>query len=130
MEAAPDLVLPVLRPYRTRGEIGIWFRDSRVIAHLESCLKKYRYVALGEFHIYGADADADADSAVMRRVVQLARQYKLFPHSQSDVDAIEREFAQHPAARILWAHSGFDTPDASSGPCGWMRCRRRIWRHS
>ena len=106
-EAAPDLVLPVLRPYRTRGEIGTWFRDPTVIAHMESRLKKYRYVALGEFHIFGADAD----SAVMRRVVQLAREYQLFLHSHSDADAIERQFAQDPAARILWAHSGFDTPE-------------------
>ena len=106
-EAAPDLVLPVLRPYRTRGEIGTWFRDPTVIAHMESRLKKYRYVALGEFHIFGADAD----SAVMRRVVQLAREYRLFLHSHSDADAIERQFAQDPAARILWAHSGFDTPE-------------------
>ena len=124
-EAAPDLVLPVLRPYRTRGEVGSWFCDPTVIAYLESRLKRYRYVALGEFHIYGADAD----SAVMRRVVQLARQYELFLHSHSGADAIERQFAQDPAARILWAHPGFDTPDPSCGPCGWMRCRRPVWRH-
>jgi hypothetical protein len=106
-EAAPDLVLPVLRPYRTRGEIGTWFRDPTVIAHMEARLKKYRYVALGEYHIYGADAD----SAVMRRVVQLARDHKLFLHSHSDADAIERQFVQDPGARILWAHSGFDAPE-------------------
>lgn len=106
-EAAPDLVLPVLRPYRTRGEIGTWFRDATVITHMEARLKKYRYVALGEYHIYGADADLP----VMRRVVQLARDYKLFLHSHSDADAIERQFGQDPSARILWAHSGFDTPE-------------------
>ena len=106
-EAAPELILPVLRPYRTRGEIGTWFRDATVITHMETRLKKYRYVALGEYHIYGADAD----SAVMRRVVQLAREYKLFLHSHSDADAIERQFVQDPGARILWAHSGFDTPE-------------------
>lgn len=106
-EAAPDLVLPVLRPYRTRGEIGTWFKDPTVIAHMEARLKQYRYVALGEYHIYGADADLP----VMRRVVQLAREYKLFLHSHSDADAIDRQFLQDPAARILWAHSGFDTPE-------------------
>src|SRR5438132_10747865 len=26
--AAPDLVIPELRPYRSRGEIGTWFRDE------------------------------------------------------------------------------------------------------
>ncbi len=106
-EAAPDLVLPVLRPYRSRGEIGTWFRDATVIAHLEARLKKYRYVALGEYHIYGADADLP----VVRRVVQLAREHKLFLHSHSDADAIDRQFVQDPGARILWAHAGFDSPE-------------------
>ena len=104
---APDLVLPVLRPYRTRGEIGTWMNDPTVVAHLEARLAKYRYVAIGEYHIYGADADG----AVMRRVVQLAREHRLFLHSHSDADAIERQFRQDPEARILWAHSGFDTPE-------------------
>src|SRR6185503_1048185 len=33
--AAPDLVVPELRPYRRRGEIGTWFRDETVIPYLE-----------------------------------------------------------------------------------------------
>ncbi len=104
---APDLVLPVLRPYRTRGEMGSWMHDASVITHMEQRLAKYRYVALGEYHIYGADADLP----VMRRVVELARQHKLYLHSHSDADAIERQFKQDPQARILWAHSGFEQPE-------------------
>ena len=104
---APDLVLPVLRPYRTRGELGSWMHDSSVVTHLETRLARYRYVAIGEYHIYGADADLP----VMRRVVELAREHRLFLHSHSDADAIERQFKQDPAARILWAHSGFETPE-------------------
>src|SRR5262245_45418420 len=56
-EAAPDLVLPELRPYRTRGDLSTWVRDESVIGYIEARLKKYRYVAIGEFHVYGADAD-------------------------------------------------------------------------
>lgn len=104
---APDLVLPVLRPYRSRGEIGTWMHDNSVVTHMEARLKQHRYVALGEYHIYGADADLP----VMRRVVQLAREHKLFLHSHSDAEAIERQFKQDPNARILWAHSGFDAPE-------------------
>ena len=106
-EAAPDLVLPVLRPYRTRGEIGSWMRDDSVVPHLEARLAKYRYVAIGEYHIFGADADLP----VMRRVVELARKHGLFLHSHSDAEAIERQFKQDPQARILWAHSGFDSAE-------------------
>lgn len=103
---APDLIIPELRPYRQRGEISTWFKDDTIVAHLETRLKRYKYVAIGEFHIYGADADLP----VPRRMVQLAREYKLFLHAHGDADAIERLFRQDPAARILWAHSGFDQP--------------------
>ena len=103
---APDLVIPSLRPYRTRGETGTWFRSDTMVAHLEDRLKRYKYAAIGEFHLYGADADLP----VPRRMVQLAKEYKLFLHAHSDADAIERMFKQDPGARILWAHSGFDQP--------------------
>ena len=104
---APDLVIPVLRPYRQRGETSSWLTDPTVIAHLEARLKAHRYVAIGEYHVYGADADGP----VLRRVVALAREHQLFLHSHSDADAIERQFRQDPQARILWAHSGFDSAD-------------------
>jgi hypothetical protein len=105
--AAPDLILPSLRPYRTRADVGSWFREEAIIAYLEERLKKNRYYALGEFHLYGADADLP----VPRRMVQLARQYNLLLHAHSDTDAIERLFRQYPDARILWAHSGFERPE-------------------
>ena len=40
-------------------------------------------------------------------IVELAREHKLYLHSHSDADAIERQFRQDPEARILWAHAGF-----------------------
>ncbi|TRZ68488.1 MAG: amidohydrolase, partial [Rhodocyclaceae bacterium] len=66
---APELIIPELRPYRHRGEIGTWFRDDTMVAHLEARLMRYKYVAIGEFHLYGADADLP----VPRRMVQLAK---------------------------------------------------------
>ncbi|MEO7244530.1 MAG: amidohydrolase family protein [Rubrivivax sp.] len=117
---APDLVIPVLRPYRRRGELSSWVRDTTVIAHLEARLKAYRYVALGEYHVYGADADLP----VVRRVVELAREHGLFLHSHSDADAIERQFVQDPQARILWAHSGFDSADTVRDM---LRRHKNLW---
>lgn len=104
---APDLILPSLRPYRTRGEISSWMRDDSVVGYLEQRLARHRYVAIGEFHLYGADAELP----IPRRMVQLAKKHNLLLHAHSDADAIERLFAQWPQARILWAHSGFDQPD-------------------
>lgn len=107
LQAAPDLVLPSLRPYRQRGELGSWMHDGSVIPYLEDRLKRFRYVAIGEFHAYGDQAD----TPVMRRVVQLAREHGLFLHAHGDADAVERQFRQDPGARILWAHAGFDAPE-------------------
>ena len=104
--AAPDRILLSLRPYRKRGDQGTWMRDETVPTYLEDMLARYRYVAIGEFHIFGADIDLP----VPRRMVELARRHDLVLHSHSDADAVERQFAQWPQARILWAHAGFDSP--------------------
>jgi hypothetical protein len=107
LKEAPDLIVPVLRPYRRRGEISTWVRDPSIIPHVEERLKVNTYAGIGEFHVFGADADLP----VMRRLVQLAKERKIFLHAHSDADAVERIFKQDPSARVLWAHSGFDQPD-------------------
>lgn len=107
MAEAPDLIVPELRPYRSRGETGTWVRDATVPRYLEEHLAKHRYVGLGEFHLHGDDADLP----VPRRMVALARERGLVLHAHSDADAIERLFRQWPQARILWAHAGFDRPE-------------------
>ena len=107
LKAAPDLIVPVLRPYRSRGETGTWTKDASIIAHVESRLKANTYAGIGEFHAYGADAD----TAVMRRMVELAKERKIFLHAHSDADAVERMFKQNPEALVLWAHSGFEQVD-------------------
>jgi len=106
-EAAPDLIVPVLRPYRRRGEIATWHGDPTVIDMVAERLAKRRYAGIGEFHLFGADAD----KPVARAMVRLAKEHRIFLHAHSDVEAIERIFAQDPEARVLWAHSGFDAPE-------------------
>ncbi len=103
---APDLIIPELRPYRTRSDVSTWVRDEGIITYLEERLRRHIYVAIGEFHLYGADADLP----VPRRMVELARKYNLILHAHSDVEAIERLLNQYPDARILWAHAGFTDP--------------------
>jgi hypothetical protein len=117
---APELIVPSLRPYRSRGELSTWVRDDSVITFLEERLRKNRYAALGEFHLYGADAEL----TVPKRLVALARQYKLVLHAHSDADAIERLFKQNPEARILWAHSGFERPEQVAEV---LRKHKNLW---
>ncbi|RPH73516.1 MAG: amidohydrolase [Candidatus Rokuibacteriota bacterium] len=104
---APDIIVPELRPYRLRGDASTWVRDEAIVAYVEERLRKHTYVAIGEFHLFGADAELP----VPRRVVQLAKQYGLMLHAHSDADAIDRLFQQYPEARILWAHAGFEQPE-------------------
>ncbi len=107
MAEAPDLIIPELRPYRVRGDLSTWVRDESIVRYVEERLQRYRYVAIGEFHVFGADMDLP----VPRRMVQLARERGMFIHIHSDADAVERVFRQDPGARVLWAHAGFDSPE-------------------
>ena len=117
---APELIVPSLRPYRSRGELGSWMRDDSVVPFLEERLRNARYAAIGEFHLFGADADLP----IPRRMVALARQYQLVLHAHADADAVERLFLQYPQARILWAHSGFEQPQKVAEV---LRKHKNLW---
>ena len=119
-DVAPDMIVPELRPYRSRGELGTWAKDPTVIPFLEDLLAKRKYVAIGEFHIYGDDADLPN----MRKVVELAKKHGLFLHSHSDSAAVEHHFRQDPDARVLWAHSGFERPENVRAM---LRKHRNLW---
>lgn len=104
---APDLIVPVLRPYRKRGELGSWLHDQTVVGMLVERLQKYDYAGIGEFHASGAAVELP----VMQKVIELAKQYGIFLHAHSDRDAIERIFKHDPEAVVLWAHAGFEEID-------------------
>lgn len=101
---APDLIVPELPPYRKRGEFATWMKDATIPAYLEARLDRARYVALGEFHVYGAQVELP----VVRKTIELAKRRKLLLHAHSDADAVERIFETDPDARVLWAHAGFE----------------------
>jgi predicted TIM-barrel fold metal-dependent hydrolase len=105
-DSVPDRIIPELRPYRSRGQLSSWLRDTSVLPFLEDLLARRKYVAIGEFHVFGADADLPN----VRGVVALAKKHGLWLHSHSDAAAVERHFQQDPDAKVLWAHSGFDQP--------------------
>jgi len=117
---APDLIVPELRPYRTRADTSGWTRDDGIVKYLEQRLAKHRFAGIGEFHLYGADADLP----VPQRMVALARERDLLLHAHSDADAVERLYKAWPQARILWAHSGFDRPDAVRAM---LRKHKQLW---
>jgi len=117
---APELVVPVLRPYRKRGETSRWMYDESVVPMLAGLLEKNYYAGIGEFHAFGEDIALP----VLQQVIALAKKHKIFLHAHVDVDAIERIFATNPDALVLWAHSGFESP-ASIAPL--LRKYPNLW---
>jgi hypothetical protein len=105
--AAPQRIVPMLRPYRTRADMGAWHADPGMPAYLAERLKLGVHKGIGEFHLYGEDAG----SAVMKQIVALAVARDLVLHAHSDARAVELLFRHDPRARVLWAHAGFTTPD-------------------
>lgn len=106
--AAPDIVVPALRPYRRRGEIRSWMHDPTVIDYLNQRLGAFDYEAIGEFHAYGADIE----TPVIQQMIGMARERNLILHHHGDREALDLIFETWPEARVLWAHSGFEDPDA------------------
>ncbi|CAD0184696.1 hypothetical protein RUESEDTHA_01578 [Ruegeria sp. THAF57] len=110
LTAAPDIIVPALRPYRRRGEINTWMHDETVIDYLEENLAKNDYEAIGEFHAYGDDIK----TPVVQRMIALAKERNLILHHHGDRAAVDLIFETWPEARVLWAHSGFDHPASVS----------------
>lgn len=110
LEAAPPEFGKVAfaRPYVTVQDVTTWFRDPAIYAMIVRELDRGIYAGIGEFHIFGHDADGE-DFA---RWVRLAAQRKLWLHAHCDDHVIARIFALDPGARVIWAHTGMGTPAA------------------
>ena len=109
----PKRFVPELRVYHKATsyetwlvERANWWRADDTIPFLEEELKRGIYVGIGEFHLFGAEAE----SAVIKRLVNLAVEKKLHLHAHSDAQAIETLMSHNPKAKILWAHAGMNTP--------------------
>ena len=106
-DKAPTRIVPELRPYRTRDDIGSWHQDPTVLAYVEERLKKGVYKGIGEFHLYGGQTG----TPVIKRLVELAVEKNLVLHAHSDDAAIRELLALDARVKILWAHAGM-----SAGP--------------
>ncbi len=113
-DLAPDLIVPGLRPYRKRGETGTWFKDETILDYVEALLEENSYATIGEFHLYGENAELP----IPKRIVELAVEHNLILHAHSDAEAVERLLAQDPTVKVLWAHSGFDSPEEIAAMLG------------
>jgi predicted TIM-barrel fold metal-dependent hydrolase len=106
---APGLwVVPFIRPYRVRGDIQTWFKDPAIYELIQDEYKRGYYRGVGEFHIYGQDAEAP----LVKKAVDFAVERDLYVLAHCDEPALLVLFRHNPKAKIIWAHTGFTTPDA------------------
>jgi predicted TIM-barrel fold metal-dependent hydrolase len=110
-EKAPAGIVPFLRPYRTRDDMGSWTRDPAVAAYVEERLKRGIYRGIGESH-FGAD---DVTAPTVRRLAELAAGQKLFMQCHVDETTVEKMLTIYPDVRILWAHAGMSSSPAAVG---------------
>jgi hypothetical protein len=109
--AAPQRIVPFLRPYRTPEDMGSWPSDQAVQAYVEERLKRGIYKGIGEFHLSATQADAPT----VRRFAELAVQQQLFFHAHTDDVTVAQLLRLYPQVRILWAHAGMSAPAATVG---------------
>src|SRR6059036_1158049 len=95
-ERAPTVVVPFLRPYRTREDMGGWHADAGVAEYVEERLKRGVYRGIGEFHLGAAGVDAP----VVRRIAELAAERDLFLHAHVDAETIEKLLGRYPKVRF------------------------------
>lgn len=120
-EAMPAMVVPFLRPYRTRADMATWTRDPAIAAYVEARLARGIYKGLGEVH-FGVN---DADAPVVRRLAELAVERGLFLQSHVDAETVEKLLTLYPRLRVLWAHAGMS---ASADAVGRLLDRSRtLW---
>ena len=110
-ERDPKRIIPILRPYRTRDDMGTWWRDPSILPYLEQRLAKVVHKGIGEFHINGKDIR----TPVLKRITEIAVQRDLYLHAHSDDAAVIELFAIEPRSKIIWAHAGMSSGAAAVG---------------
>ncbi len=103
----PKRIVPILRPYRTREDIGHWWQDPSVIPYLESRLALKVHKGIGEFHLFGGQTG----TPVIKQLIEIVLRENIFLHAHSDEVAIVELFTIEPRLKVIWAHAGM-----SSGP--------------
>lgn len=101
-EKGPDRIIPILRPYRTQRDMGLWTRDPSIVSYVERRLKNEIYRGIGEFHL---SAD-QTHTAVVRGFAELAVKHGILLYAHTDDAGIEKLLRLDPHAQILWAHAG------------------------
>jgi len=105
-QADPEIVIPMLRPYKSWRHRYLWFNDPDLKTYLLEHIEKIPYRGFGEFHVFGEDAD----SIPIEEMIELARERKLALHPHTNLEGMRIILEKAPDIIVLWAHGGFDVP--------------------
>jgi len=105
----PEVVIPMLRPYKSWRHRYLWFNDPDLETFLLEHLARVPYRGFGEFHVFGEDAD----SIPMEEMIELARQRNLALHPHTNLEGMRIILEKSPDINVLWAHGGFNVPVAT-----------------
>ncbi len=103
---APQLVVPMLRPYKNWRHRFQWFNDPSLKNYIQQHLQRVPYQGIGEFHVFGNDAL----SSVVKQVIAIAQEKQLVLHAHSDYEGIVNLLNNADKVKLIWAHGGFDVP--------------------
>jgi len=104
---APGLwVVPFIRPYRVESDVQTWSQDPAIFTMIEEEYRRGFYRGIGEFHIFGQAAQRP----LVRRTIDFATERNLHVLAHCDDEALAIMLANHPRAKMIWAHAGFSTP--------------------
>ncbi|MCP4316158.1 MAG: amidohydrolase family protein [Hyphomicrobiales bacterium] len=106
-EAAPDRIVPELRPYHGSAGSGNWTKADGMLDYLKDRLARYPHEGLGEFHVHRLDPD---DRQLLQDVAALAMDNKIPIHIHSGAGPVELFFELDPELTIIWAHAGMSEP--------------------
>jgi hypothetical protein len=90
-------VVPFIRPYRTRADIGSWFNDPVIFDLVQEEYKRGYHRGVGEA----------ADTEMVKKTVDFAVEKNLYLHAHADAEAVEILMRHNPKAQVIWAHTGF-----------------------
>ena len=110
-EKAPNRIVPILRPYRTRNDMGSWMNDSSILTYVEKRLEKGIYRGIGEFHI----STGQTNTSVVRGFVELAIRRGILLYAHTDYIGVEELLRLDPKVQILWAHAGMSARPETIG---------------
>jgi hypothetical protein len=90
-------VVPFIRPYRVRADIGSWFSDPVIFDLVQDEFKRGYYRGIGEFHLSGKAAENEW----VKKTVDFAVANDLYLHAHGNPDAAQSESADHLGAHRI-----------------------------